>query len=91
MGVIFSVIRMTFNAVTIPVTLFRHFMTIISLLFLGLFIALGVMIYLSWDNVHELYTTIVGTGKDAKDGLVDTIDTVKDKIDDLNAKIDSLN
>ena len=91
MGVIFSVLRLVFTATTLPMTIFKNFMAIISFVFLGLFIALGVMIWQSWDQLFELYETVVGTGKDAKNGIVDTIDNIQTKIDELNSKIDELN
>ena len=90
MGVIFSVLQMTITAVTLPISIFKNFMAIISFIFLGLLITLGVMIWKSWNNIYELYETVVGTGNDAKNGIVGTVDSIKEKVDELNAKLDSL-
>ncbi len=72
--------------ITIPVRIFRALMTLLSLLWSAIFIAILIYAGLNWKKVENFFKNIASK----IDSVKDLIDNAKDQIDVLTNKVDDI-
>ena len=83
MGAIFSILLCP---ITIPVKIFRSLMTILSLLWSAVFIAILIYTGLNWNKVKGFFNDIASKVDDLKNIVGDS----KDKIEELADEVKDL-
>lgn len=81
-----SVVSLILCPITIPIKMLRSLLALVSFLWIGLLIAVIVLVIVYWKNISLVYNNV----KYKIDDIKTIMDLSKSKIEELTAKIEEL-